>query len=272
MLQIVSLYLLFSYNKFHNAKGLDAAQQVTGFFNKKYNALEDFFQMKNENRRVHAMNDSLMNLLKENFTKNYTNDVVVPDSSQIDSAGNVRHYLWRDAQVLYETNHTEKNYLQINRGASSGIAEDMGVFSSNGGLVGKVVNVGKNFSQVMTLLHVMNKLSVQMKKNGTTGMLSWDGENLNELTLMGIHKTDSIRIGDTVLTGTYSLSYPSEKMVGTISRILKNDATNFLTLKVKPAANFGTLQQVSVVENLDIAEQKNLDEQTREKIDKKTDK
>jgi rod shape-determining protein MreC len=270
LLQILSLYLLFSYNKFHKAKSLDAAQQITGFFNKKYNTLENFFQMKQENRRVHAMNDSLMNLLKDNFVKTYADAVGIVDVDALENG--TRHYLWREAQVLYTTVHTDKNYLQINRGASSGIAEDMGVFSSDGGLVGKVVNVGKNFSQVMTLLHVMNKLSVQMKKNGAPGMLSWDGENFNELTLTGVHKTDSIRLGDTVLTGTYSLSYPPQKMVGTINRILKNDATNFLILKVKPAANFGSLQQVFVVENLDMDEQKNLDKQTKEKIDKKTGK
>lgn len=269
ILQIISLYLLFSYNKFHRAKGLGIAGSITRYVNSKYNAAEDFFRMKEENRRVHAMNDSLMNLLHQNFVPLDTGAVAVTDSLRFDTTGKARRYLWRSAQVLYATVNTDRNYAQINRGSSSGIAENMAVLSSNGGLVGKVVNVGNNFSQVMTLLHVVNKLSVQMKKTGTAGMLSWDGKTPTELTLNGIPKTDSVKRGDTVLTGNFSRDYPPAKMVGTVSRVLKDEATNFLVLKITPAANFGSLQQVFVIENLNAAQQKQLDEETREKIDRK---
>ena len=270
ILQIISLYLLFSYNKYHHTRGLGIAGNVTSFFNSKYNAAEDFFRMKEENKRIHAMNDSLLNLLSENFVPVDSGATVVTDTLRFDTSGKARQYLWRSAQVLYTTVNSDKNYLQINRGASSGIKEDMGVFNSNGGLVGKVVNVGSNFSQVMTLLHVINKISVQMKKTGSPGMLSWDGATPTELTLNGIPKTDSVKRGDTVLTGNYSRSYPPGKMVGTVNRILKDEATNFLILKIKPTANFGSLQQVFVVENLNMAELNALDEATRREIDKKT--
>ena len=241
---------------------------ITSYFNGKYNSFEDFFRMKEENKRVHAMNDSLMNLLSQNFAIVDTGGTMIVDTARVDTTGKARQYLWRPAQVLYSTVNNDKNYLQINRGTTSGIAEDMGVFSSNGGLVGKVVNVGQNFSQVMTVLHVMNKMSVRMKRTGTSGMLSWDGKTPAELTLNGIPKTDSIRRGDTVLTGNYSLSFPPGKMVGTVARVLKDEATNFLILKIRPTANFGSLQHVFVVENLNYAEQKALDEATRRTVDK----
>ncbi len=272
ILQIISLYLLFSYNRYHQAQGLNLAGSITSYFNSKYNAFEDFFAMKEENRRIHAMNDSLMNLLNQNFAIADTTTVVKTDSLRFDTTGKARQFAWRSAQVLYSTVNSDKNYLQINKGSSSGIKEDMGVLSSNGGLVGKVVNVGPNFSQVMTLLHVINKLSVQIKRTGSTGMLSWDGKSTKELILNGIPKTDSIRRGDTVLTGNYSLSYPAGHMVGTVARVLKDDATNFLILKIRPAANFGSLQHVFVVENLKYSEQKALDEQTRRMIERSAPK
>lgn len=268
ILQIISLYLLFSYNKYHRARGLGMAGGITSYFNSKYNAFEDFFTMQEENKRIHAMNDSLMNLLNQNFITIDTNATLLKDTVSFDTSGKARQFVWRNAQVLYSTVNNDKNYLQINRGSASGIAEDMGVFSSNGGLVGKVVNVGKNFSQVMTLLNVITRMSVQVKRTGSAGMLSWDGKTPTELTLNGIPKTDSIRRGDTVLTGNYSLSYPPGKMVGTVTRVLKQDATNFLVLKIKPTANFGSLQQVLIVENLNFNELEKLDEETRQKIDK----
>jgi len=69
ILQIICLYLLFTYNRFHRTKGLGVAGEVTGYFNKNYNNVQGFFHLREENRRVHKMNDSLMNLLKNNFVK-----------------------------------------------------------------------------------------------------------------------------------------------------------------------------------------------------------
>lgn len=249
---------------------METAGKITSYFNSKYNALEDFFRMKAENKRVHQLNDSLMNLMKENFVQIDTNAILVHDTASVDTTGKARRYVWRTAQVLYATVNSDKNYLQINRGTSSGVESDMGVFSSNGGLVGKVVNAGKDFSEVMTLLHVMNKLSVQLKKTGNSGIISWDGRTPTELTLNGISKTDSVRIGDTILTGNYSLSFPPGKMVGTVARILKDEATNFLILKIKPTANFGTLQQVFVVENLNYAALQQLSAETGRKVEAKS--
>lgn len=267
ILQVISLYFLFSYNRFHRVKGLGIAGEVTGYFNSKYNALEDFFRMKEENRRIQKMNDSLMNLLAYNFIKNDSGRTIATDSLLKDTTGSMRHYKWMSAEVLYTTVNSEKNYLQINRGSSSGITDDMGVFSADGGLVGKVVNTGKNFSEVMTLLHVMNKLSVQLKKTGNAGIISWDGKSPTQLTMNGIPKTDSVKLGDTILTGNYSLSFPPGKMVGTVSSVIKDDATNFFIFKIKPKASFGKLQHVFLVQNLNMDEQKSLNEATHKKVE-----
>ncbi len=174
-LQAVALWFLFTYNRFHKAKGLGVANEATGWFNSRYNTLEDFFKMKEENRRLLRMNDSLMNLQSFNFAKNDTSVKIVKDSIAFDTLGHFRHYGWRDAQVMYTTVNTQKNYVQINRGSNQGIKDNMGVFSSDGGLVGQVVNVSPNFSQVMSLLHVQNKVNVLVKKTGSSGTLSWDG-------------------------------------------------------------------------------------------------
>lgn len=274
ILQIVSLYLLFTYNRVHKAKGLGVAGEVTGYFNTKYNSFEDFFRMKEENRRVHALNDSLMNLLRGNFTKADSGYVNVDsalastvDTLNRDTSNMKRQYRWMTAEVVYATVASEKNYIQINKGSKQGIKDDMGVFSSNGGFVGRIINTGANFSEVMPLVHVMNKLSVQLKRTGSGGVLSWDGKSPIALTLTGINRSDSVRAGDTVLTGKYSISYPPGKMVGTVSNVRKEQATNFLVLEVKPTANFGNLQQVFIAENMNAEEQRQLHNETVKKVE-----
>lgn len=267
ILQAVCLWFLVNYNKFHRAKGIAAANEVTGWFNSRYNTIEDFFRMKEENRRLLRLNDSLMNLLPSNFIPNDTSSYLTRDSIPYDTLGHYRHYLWREAQVVYGSVNSEKNYVQINRGSNQGIKDNMGVFSSDGGLVGQVVNVSPNYAQVMTLLHVQNKVNVLVKKTGNSGTLSWDGADPRYLTLVNIPKSDSLATGDTIVTGKYSLSFPPGHLVGTVAEIVKDNSTNFYVLKIKAAANFSNLQQVMVVENLQYTDQDQLLQDTRRKID-----
>jgi rod shape-determining protein MreC len=274
VLQVMALWFLFTYNKFHKAKGLGVANEVTGWFNSRYNTLEDFFKMKEENRRLLKMNDSLINLLSSNFVKNDTSVTFTTDSIPYDTLGNLRHYAWREAQVMYTTVNSDKNYVQVNRGVNQGIKDNMGVFSSDGGLVGQVVNVSPNFSQVMSLLHVQNKVNVLVKKTNSSGTLSWDKKDPRFLTLNNIPKSDSLVKGDTILTGNYSLSFPPGHLVGTIAEIIPDPSTNFYVLRIRTAANFQNLQQVMIAENIQEAEQRQLIDDTKKKIDdpKKTNR
>jgi rod shape-determining protein MreC len=268
VLQAVALWFLFTYNRFYRAKGLGAANQVTGWFNSRYNTVEDFFTMKEENRRLTQMNDSLINLLSSNFIKRDTSvAMVTQDSVPFDTLGNYRRYIWRDAQVIYNTVNAEKNYIQINRGSNQGVKDNMGVFSSNGGLVGKVVNVTPDYSQVMSLLHVQSTVDAMVKKTKSTGRILWDAKDPGLLNLTDISKSDSLVKGDSIITGNFSLSYPPGYLIGTVEQILDDKSTNFYQVKIKPAANFSDLQHVMVVENTEFNAQSVLLKETGKKVD-----
>jgi rod shape-determining protein MreC len=268
VLQAVALWFLFTYNRFYRAKGLGAANQVTGWFNSRYNTVEDFFTMKEENRRLVEMNDSLINLLSSNFIQRDTSIArIEQDSLPHDTLGNYRRYIWRDAQVIYNTVNAEKNYIQINRGASQGMRDNMGVFSSNGGLVGKVVNVASDYSQVMSLLHIQNNVDVLVKKTRSSGRISWDAKDPRFLSLTGISKSDSLVKGDSIVTGNFSLSYPPGYLVGTVDQIVDDRSTNFYQIRISPAANFSDLQHVMVVENTEFNAQSALLKETSKKVD-----
>jgi len=266
-LQGVALWFLFTYNRFHKAKGLGVANEITGWVNSKYSNVESFLTLKNENRRVHKMNDSLLNLLSRNFMQVDTSGRLVKDSVPFDTLGNYRRYYFRPASVVYNTVNSQKNYIQLNRGSNHGIKDNMAVLSSDGSAVGVVVNVSPNFSQVMSLLHVQQKVNASLKKTGDFGTIDWDGKDPRRLTLRGIPKSIDIKMGDTVLTSTYSYNFPPGYMVGTIAEVVTDKSTNFYILKIKPGAGFYNLQQVFVVENLQYSEQIKLNLDTRKKIE-----
>jgi rod shape-determining protein MreC len=265
-LQAVALWFLFTYNRFHRAKGLGWANEITGNINSRYKNLDDFFHLKAENQRLHRMNDSLLNQLTVNFLKVDTSEKLVKDTIPMDTLGNYRRYTWREAKVVYNTVNSDKNYIQINRGANQGIRDDMAVVNSDGTAVGVVVNVSPNFSQIMSLLHVQSKRFVVMKKSGNLGRIEWDGKNPLYLTLRNIPKSDSVMRGDTVLTSVNS-SFPPGFVVGTVEDVVDDKSTNFYVLRIKTGANFFNLQQVHVIENLQSEEQARLQEDTRKKID-----
>ncbi|HLG41012.1 MAG TPA: rod shape-determining protein MreC, partial [Chitinophagaceae bacterium] len=202
-----------------------------------------------------------------NYLKKDTVTVWLTDSIPYDTLGHYRRYIQREAQVIYNTVNAEKNYIQINKGSNSGIKDEMGVLNSDGSLIGKVINVSPNFSVVMSLLHVQNKVSVLVKKTKSSGIISWDSKDPRYLILNNIPKSDSIVTGDTIITGTYSRSIPPGKIVGTVVEIIEDKATNFYILKIKTTANFQDLQQVFVVENLQYDEEQRLLDETKRKVD-----
>lgn len=265
--QVLALSFLFRYNKYHRAVGLGMASELTGWMNSKYSKVDNYFHLNQESDRIHHLNDSLLNLLKANFLNPDSSTRMVEDSIPYDTLGHRRRYLWRDAQVVSNSVNTERNYIQINRGSKQGIRDNMGVLNSDLNLVGIVVNTSENFSQVMSLLHVKNNVNAIMKRSGSAGTISWDGKNPLFLTMTGVPKSDSISKGDTVLTGTYSLSFPPLKIIGTVASIEKDNSTTFYIMQIKTATNFQNLQHVFVVENLQNDEQEKLDKETRKKID-----
>jgi rod shape-determining protein MreC len=267
VLQAISLWFLFNYNRFHRARFLGIANEVTGRINTQYNFVEDYFTLKEENRRVHRMNDSLLNLLPANFNPRDTSVEARQDSIPYDTLGNVRRYLFRPATVVYNTVNAEKNYIQINRGAQHGIADNMAVINSEGHVVGMVVNVSPNFAQVMSLLHMQHTVSAALKKNGEIGTVEWDGKDPRYLLLKRIPRAVEVARGDTVLTSPVSFNFPPNYVIGTVDGVSVDGPTGTYVLRLKTAANFYNLQQVHVIENVEREEQVDLYDRTKKKIE-----
>jgi rod shape-determining protein MreC len=267
LLQFFALWMLFKYNRVHHAAFMGVASEFTGSINKQVDKLDDYFHLVEENKRVHRMNDSLLNLLHSNFLFLDSSQRVVVDSIMIDSTKGERRYIWRDAKVVYNTINSEKNYLQLDRGSKYGIKENMAVLNSDGALVGQVVSVSSNFSSVMSLLHVQSSVSASLKKTGDAGKVEWDGKDPKFVLLKGISKSVDVKVGDTVLTSKYTFNFPPDKMIGTIASIGSDPASGFYLLKIKTAVNFSNVQQVHVVENLQRDEQLQLEKDTEKKIE-----
>ncbi len=247
---------------------MGVANEVTGKVNGYYNKVEDFFYLNQENKRLHRQNDSLLNLLPVNIARHDTSVQTFQDVQPQDSTGFYRRYFLYPATVTYSTTGSQKNYIQLNRGANQGVKDGWGVINSDGSVVGTVVNVSPNFCQVMSLLHVKSRLDASLKKTGDFGTIEWDGRNPNYLTMVRVPKAIKIAKGDSVITsGNNDITFPKGFLVGTVSEMDVDNAQGMYVLKIKPAANFFSLQQVHIINNVDRVEQLQLLEDTRKKVD-----
>ena len=268
VLQGLALWMLFKYNRYHRTVFLGMSNEITGSISTQVDKVDDYFHLREENKRVHRMNDSLMNLLKTNYWKPDTSVKAVTDSVQInDSTKGVQRYYWREAKVVFNSVNFDQNYLQINRGSSQGIKDNMAVLNSDGAIVGLVVNVSPNFSQVMTLLHTKSRVTATLKRFNVTGTIEWDTQDPRLVLLKGISTDVEVKKGDTVLTSPDSYNYPPGYIIGRIASVQKDKSSGFYLLKVRTAVNFNAVQQVFVVENLQRDEQIKLDEDTKKKME-----
>jgi rod shape-determining protein MreC len=262
VLQIIALSFLFRYNKFHEAAFMGIANEVSGRVSSRYSNVQYYFHLKETNEQLAAKNEQLANAQKSNFQSPDTSSQVIIDTTRIDTLGGERRYLWLGARVVNNSVALQNNYITIHRGEKQGVRKDMGVISPSG-IVGMVVNTSENFSVVMTMLNRQSSISAKLKKGGEIGKVQWDGRSPEQVTMMNIPKSAQVVKGDSVVTSGYSLSFPPGVLIGTITDIVQDKTSNFLTLQIKPATNFYSVEYVMVVDNLQQDEQKKLEEATR---------
>ncbi len=261
-LEGLAIYTLSKYNKTHQAFFASVSNEVTGSISEKYNKIEYYFRLKKTNEQLAAENADLRKMLPSGFESPDTAKATIMDSLAKDTLG-VRKYNFLVAKVVNNSVSQENNYITLHRGAKQGVKVDMGVIGPDG-IVGKVILVSDNYSRVMSALNRKSRVSAMLQRGLYTGDLEWDGKDPGYLTLNKIPKSAKVQKGDTVLTSNVSerLSFPPGIMVGTVAEISTDPSSNFLTLKIKSATNFYTLQYVYLTDNLLWEEQKALEAKT----------
>jgi rod shape-determining protein MreC len=264
VLQIIALSFLFRFNKFHEAAFLNVSTEITGRINERYNNIEYYFQLKKTNESLVQENLRLRQQLKDNYEAPDSLRRLIRDTIRADSHSVIK-YMILEAKVVSNTTSLQANYLTIHRGFAQGVRPNMGVTGPQG-IVGSVVNVSKNFATVQSMLHYQFRVVAKLKNSNETGTIEWDGRSPQYVTLKNIPKSVRVLTGDTVLTTQISSLFPANLMIGTVAEIVPDNSSNFYTLKIRPATNFGTIEYVYVIDNTQSDEQRMLEDSTRKKI------
>lgn len=249
ILQGFCLYMLFNYNRYHQAAFMNVANEYTGKIYKRYNDVEYYFKLKKTNDSLIKANERLYNKLRLDYEIPDTVNRVVIDSIKVDSLETFRKYLYMQAKVIGNSVNLPNNYIQLSRGLQQGVTKDLGVTDINNAVVGTVIDASTNYSVVMSLLHRQSNISAKLKKSGQEGSVIWDGQP-NVVLLKGIAKTVHVAKGDSVVTSGFTERFPYGLLIGTVDEVFGERSSNMLIIKVKTAADFYNIQFVNIINNL----------------------
>ena len=155
-----------------------------------------------------------------------------------------------DAYIIGWSSTDWSNTLTINRGTSSGIAENMVAITDNGEVVGLVSQVGPNFAVVKTVLDSTLEISATIATSGYNGMVSggYIEGNDKDLQMDYLPSSAIIRNKDQVVTSGSTL-YPRGLILGSVvdAGFKETGVAKYAVLK--PAAEISSLEQIFIVTN-----------------------
>ena len=251
LLEAIAFYLLASRPNYHSIKLSKTLDATSAFVHKKVNHATDYFSLNEINEQLLSENRELRNAMQRIYRNSEISTFSVTDSIY------KQQYIYIQARAVNNSVNKQKNYITLNKGILSGVRKDMAVTGPEG-IVGIIVEVGRNYSLVMSALNLDFRLSARLSKNGYFGSLTWDGADINRLSLNEIPQHVDVSIGDTVETTGYSAVFPENIMVGTIGEFDVSGG-DFYDIKVKLSTQFRKLNNVYVVVNLKKEEQLELE-------------
>ena len=219
-----------------------------GYVFTKEKKIKDFFSLEKKNEELLTIN---YNLFIENQNL----------KEQISSKDSTNHLCSIiQAKIVKNTWNKNQNFLIINQGWFQGVSTQMGAINNNN-LIGMTATVNENFSTVISLLNTDLMISAKIDKSGHYGTLSWNGLDYTKMQLSDIPKNAVIKIGDTIVTSSYSNIFPEGINIGTVSKYQHEKNTNFLEIEVTLFANFTNIDFVYLIDN-SLKEERNIFEKS----------
>jgi len=251
-IEVLCVYLIVQNNYFQKASYINSSNQLSANVLKASAYVEEYFYLKNENEKLALENAQLRSQSSVSFFLLENTEYNVNDTTF------KQKYTYTSAKVVNNSTNRRNNYLTLNKGSKQGIKNNMAVITSTG-VVGQIKDVSEYFCSVMSLLNSKTTISSKIKRDGSYGPLTWDGEDFKFATLHDIPTHVQLKKGDSIVTSAYSLTFPENIMIGTVESFERKSGEYFYTVKVKLSTEFKKLSHVYIVTNKFKTEQEELE-------------
>jgi rod shape-determining protein MreC len=243
LLQILALYIYFSFMSFPKTQVLTSTNVIVG----------NFFQYKNDFTKLLNLSRTNTKLQKENIKlrENSPFSLIKIDRNTIKIDDTLYHqqYEFIPAIVINSTFDKRNNFFTLNAGTLQGIKRDMGVFS-DAGVVGVIHHASKHFSIVESVLTENINLDVMIENSGAFGLLKWGGTHARFGTISGISNDIQVKKWSKVVTRGASGVFPYGIPVGKIYKIGSVEGKPLWDVTILFSEDYRKIQRVYVIKNI----------------------
>tara|TARA_B100000575_G_C23142476_1_gene665370 strand:+ start:4830 stop:5672 length:843 start_codon:yes stop_codon:yes gene_type:complete len=149
-------------------------------------------------------------------------------------------------RVVTKQLNTLNNSLSVNLGSKDGIQRGMPLINSDG-LIGKVILVAGNYSQIMPLSHPLFRVSAQLQESKANGIISWDISSPSYLIMDYVPKTVPVDTGMVVQTSGLGNEFPAGIPIGQVVDYRSQEGTNTQQLKIRPLSQLNEVSEGFIV-------------------------
>jgi rod shape-determining protein MreC len=137
--------------------------------------------------------------------------------------------------------------IRLDRGERDFIRPGMPVVSSSG-LVGQVRRTWGRYADVLLTVDRTSAVDVVVERTGARGMLRGTGESDRYLCrIQYLERTDDIEVGDEIYTSGLGQRFPADILVGTVTKVTRQDFGLYQEVEVTPIVSFSSLEEVLVL-------------------------
>lgn len=251
ILMAVSTMGLLGTNPVTNAIGV-VTSPISGFFNYIGNGIGGFFSEIGNYREYKPKYEQItaeMKLMEEKI-REYDNLKIENDRLkkllEIKEEGMPGTKIVANVVSVNPANWYED--VIINKGAGDGVLVDSTVINSDG-LVGRVSEVGENWSKVITVLDSTSSAGCVVPRSGDVAVV--EGSQVladgGECSMNYITKDATLAVGDSVETSSQSSIYPAGILIGKVSAVMPDSQGFYNKATVKTAVDFRKLREVIVI-------------------------
>ena len=157
--------------------------------------------------------------------------------SQLPSASITASIIANSASAWFQS-------CSIDKGSADGVRKGMSVVTPLG-VVGRVVDVAARSAKVLLLTDANSGIDVMVQRTRARGIVS--GSLENGTVLKYVKRTEDIQVGDRLITSGLDGVFLKGLLVGTVSKVRKQNLGLFQTIEVMPAISPARVEIVLVV-------------------------
>ncbi len=191
-------------------------------------------KLKEENKSLHELQNKIRALEIENALLSQLLNYVAPPQAQSVTV-----------RIVATENTSFSNSVIAYTGDNPDLKSGQ-IAVNQDGVVGRLDEVGKNYSKIFLITDINSKIPVIIERNRIRGILVGDNTELNKLVFTPM--AADIKVGDRIITSGVAGVFPPGIPVGKVVSIDKNN------IRVKPFADIRNVEYIRVIEYVAVEE------------------